>query len=65
VFDVCIVGLKPLNDTIYLSWKSLVSSDETYPSIPLLFSDLESACDHLGYKGSERAELVNLCAAVR
>jgi hypothetical protein len=64
-FEVCIIGLKPLNDTIYMSWKSLVSSDETYPSIPLLFSDLESACEQLGYEGAERAELLDLCAAVR
>ena len=64
-FEVCIIGLKPLNDAIFMSWKSLVDSDETYPSIPLLFSDLESVCDHLGYEGVERAEILDLCAALR
>jgi hypothetical protein len=64
-FDVCIVGLKPLNDTIYMSWKSLVTSDKDYPSKPLLISDLKSACEHLGYEAAERAELAELCAAVR
>lgn len=64
-FDVCVVGLKPLNEPIYLSWKSLVTSDKAYPSTPLLFTDLASACDHLGYEGAERDELFSLCAAVR
>ena len=64
-FDVCIVGLKPLNETIFMSWTSLVSSDKTYPSTPMLFSDLESACARLGYSEAESAELAALCAAVR
>lgn len=64
-FEVCIVGLKPLNDTVYMSWRSLVSSDETYPSIPALFSDLGAVCEHLGYEDAARAEIFELCAAVR
>ncbi len=63
-FDVAIVCLRPFNDPIYLAWKTFVGDDENYPSDPLFFSDMESACRRLGYEGPEYEELRDLCAAV-
>ena len=64
-FDVVIVCVRSFNEAIYLFWKTFVGEDESYPSNPLLFSDLGSACQRLGYESPQCAELFELCAAVR
>ncbi|HEV2362800.1 MAG TPA: hypothetical protein VGS12_01235 [Caulobacteraceae bacterium] len=62
-FAVAIVCQRPFNDPIYRTWQSLVGDDPDYPSRPLVFSDLGSACDHLGYAGAQRQEVFELSRA--
>jgi hypothetical protein len=64
-FDVAIVCVRPLNDAIYRTWLSFVGEDKTYPSNPLLFSDLSVACQRLGYGEAELRELLDLSSQVR
>jgi hypothetical protein len=63
-FNVAIVCTRPFNEPIYLTWKSFVAADENYPSDPILFPTLRSACDRLGYAEAEYQELADLCAQV-